>query len=73
MDDGFSVGLVYSKYLQSELKKIILDNIEEIDETLWLIIDPQKREIDLETMKSKYNYQDVDLGKIDLEWRIEGY
>ncbi|WP_299438235.1 hypothetical protein [uncultured Aquimarina sp.] len=73
MLEGFSVGLIYSEHLQSNLKKIITDNIEEIDDTLWLIIDPKKRNFDLETMKSEFNYPDVDLDNIDLEWRIENY
>ncbi|MGY3795700.1 hypothetical protein [Aquimarina sp. 433] len=73
MDEGFAVGLIYSKYLQSELKKTINENLNKIDETLWLIIDPQKREIDLETIKSEFQYPDVDLEEIDLNWRIENY
>ncbi|MGV6862220.1 MAG: hypothetical protein ACWA41_10630 [Putridiphycobacter sp.] len=73
MLEGFSVGLIYSQYLQSELKGLIEDNLDNIDNTLWLILDPQLREIDIEELKSKYNYPDVDLDKIDLDWRIENY
>ncbi|MCK8523497.1 hypothetical protein M0D21_18080 [Aquimarina sp. D1M17] len=73
MDEGFAVGLIYSKYLQSELKKTINENLNKIDETLWLIIDPQKREIDLQTIKSEFQYPDVDLEEIDLNWRIGNY
>ena len=73
MLEGFSVGLIYSKYLQSELKKLIKNNLDDIDDTLWLILDPQKREIDIEELKSRFNYPDVDLDKIDLNWRIDNY
>ncbi|WP_422092049.1 hypothetical protein [Tenacibaculum ovolyticum] len=70
---GFSVGLIYSQYLQSELKNLIKSNLEEIDNTLWLILDPKQREVDIEELKSKYNYPDVDLDKIDLDWRVDNY
>ncbi|MCH2225056.1 MAG: hypothetical protein MK066_09835 [Crocinitomicaceae bacterium] len=73
MLEGFSVGLIYSKYLQSELKKLITDNLDDIDDTLWLILDPKKREFDIEELKSRFNYPDVDLDKIDLDWRIDNY
>lgn len=73
MLEGFSVGLIYSQYLQAELKGLIKDNLENIDNTLWLILDPKKRDIDVKELKSKFNYPDVDLDKIDLDWRIENY
>lgn len=73
MLEGFSVGLVYSQYLQLELKNLIQDNLDDIDNTIWLILDPQKREIDIEVLKSKFNYPDIDLDKIDMDWRVENY
>lgn len=73
MLEGFSVGLIYSKYLQAELKSLIKDNLGNIDYTLWLILDPEQRDIDIEELKSKYKYPDVDLDKIDLDWRVENY
>ena len=73
MLEGFSVGLIYSQYLQGELKNLIKNNLEDIDNTLWLILDPKQREIDVEELKSTFNYLDVDLDKIDLEWRIDNY
>ena len=73
MLEGFSVGLIYSHYLQSELKKIINKNLDEIDDTLWLILDPTKKEIDLEILISEFNYPDVDLEAVDLDWTIENY
>lgn len=73
MLEGFSVGLIYSQYLQSELKNLIKENLGEIDNILWLIIDPKQREIDIEELKNKFNYPDVDLDKIDLEWRMDNY
>lgn len=41
MLEGFSAGLQYSFYLQHQLKEIINNNVSEIDETLWLILDPK--------------------------------
>lgn len=73
MLEGFSVGLIYSKYLQSELKKVVNNNLEDIDNTLWSILDPKKREIDIDILKNKYKYEDVDFAKIDLEWSMENY
>lgn len=69
MLDGFYVGLKYSQYLQTELKKVILDNLDPIDDVLWLILDPQKRDIPLEDLIANHNYPDVDLEKVDLEWK----
>lgn len=73
MLEGFSVGLLYSKFLQRKLKQIVKTNVEEIDDTLWIILDPGKRTIDKDELKKKYNYPDEDLDKIDLEWRVENY
>ncbi|MCH5598659.1 hypothetical protein [Niabella ginsengisoli] len=69
MLEGFSSGLHYSFYLQRQLKEIIKANIIEIDETLWQILDPLKRDISKEQIK----YIDADLDDIDLEWRMENY
>ncbi len=73
MLEGFSVGLHYSKYLQSEIKKVINDNLGQIDETLWMILDPEKRNIEIDILESKYNYHNTDFEKIDLEWRTDNY
>lgn len=69
MLDGFYVGLKYSQYLQSELKKVILDNLDPIDDVLWMILDPEKRDIPIDTLIAEYAYPDVDLEKVDLEWK----
>ena len=73
MSEGFSVGLIYSQILQSKLKNLIKENLDEIDDTLWLILDPKQREINIEDLKNKFDYPDVDLNKIDLDWRINNY
>lgn len=69
MLEGFSAGLYYSFYLQRQLKEIIKNNLFDIDETLWLILDPAKRELN----KDEINYPEADLENIDLEWRMENY
>lgn len=73
MLEGFSIGLHYSKYLQSEFKKVINDNLGQIDDTLWLILDPDKKDIEINVLENEYSYKNIDLEKIDLEWRIENY
>ncbi|MCS3796796.1 hypothetical protein [Niastella sp. OAS944] len=73
MMEGYSVGLYYSFYLQGKLRQTIESNIEEIDEVLWLLIDPQKRDIPLTELISRFNYPDADLDKLDFDWRIENY
>ncbi len=73
MMEGFSVGLYYSHYLQGQLKALINENIDDIDNTLWLILDPKKREFELGELKSKYGYKEIDLKKLDLEWSMENY
>lgn len=73
MLEGFSAGLHYSFYLQHKLSTLITDNLNEIDETLWLILDPTKRHIEMETLVSKFKYVDHDFKSIDLDWRIKNY
>ncbi len=73
MLEGFSAGLHYSFYLQHKLNALITDNLNEIDETLWLILDPTKRDIEMETLVSKFKYVDHDFKSIDLDWRIKNY
>jgi hypothetical protein len=73
MLEGFSVGLLYSHHLQHNLKSLVKNNLEEIDNTLWTILDPERRDLDKKLVVEKYGYPDVDLDKIDLEWRMENY
>lgn len=69
MLEGFSTGLHYSFYLKANLKKIIKDNLAEIDETLWLILDPKKRVLNM----AEINYPEADLEGIDSAWLMENY
>lgn len=73
MLEGHSVGLYYSFYLQGKLAAAMQSTLEEIDEVLWLLIDPQKRDIPLAELINRFNYPDADLDKLDLDWRIENY
>lgn len=67
MLEGFVAGLHYSHYLQHNLKTIIGENLEEIDNTLWLVLDPQKRDFKPEEI----NYTEYDLDKIDWDWKAK--
>jgi hypothetical protein len=73
MLEGFSPGLMYSLHLQGKVKTAINEHLGEIDHTLWRVLDPEKRTVEMETLKAEYHYPDVDLGKIDLDWRMENY
>ncbi|MCD0469767.1 hypothetical protein [Flavobacterium sp. JAS] len=69
MLEGFSSGLYYSFYLKGQIKEAIKDNLLEIDETLWQILDPYKRDLSEEEI----NYPKINLDSIDLEWQVENY
>ncbi len=73
MLEGFSAGLHYSFYLQDKLKALISDNLDEIDETLWLILDPTKRDLEMDMLVTKYKYVDHDFKGIDIDWMMENY
>jgi hypothetical protein len=70
--EGFSAGLSYSHHLKRKLKEVIKNNVEEIDETLCLILDPTKRTLEKRELVERYNYPDVDLEMLDGEW-LSGY
>jgi hypothetical protein len=67
MLEGFVASLEYGFHLQDQLKAIILDNLAEIDNTLWLLVDPAKRELS----KEDIGYPEHDLVRLDLDWRME--
>lgn len=73
MMEGFSVGFAYCMHLRHKLIKTLEENLEEIDETLSQLIDPQKRDIPLETMVTQFNYPDVDLGEHDRQFRFDTF
>jgi hypothetical protein len=69
MSEGFSIGLHYSKYLQHQLKDVIRKHLSEIDNTLWLIMDPEKRDFRNEDI----GFNEINLKRIDLNWEMEDY
>ncbi|MEZ4784991.1 MAG: hypothetical protein R3F28_13050 [Candidatus Kapaibacterium sp.] len=73
MLEGFSVGLLYSKCLQQDLNNVIANNITEIDAVLCNILDPFGMKISYHELVDLHGYPDVDLDKIDLEWRNNQY
>lgn len=73
MLEGFSPGLQYSLYMQHQFKQKTLESLSEIDDTLWLILDPERRDIPKDTLISQFNYPDIDLKSIDLDWHMENY
>ena len=72
-DEGFDISLYYGKVHQENLKSLIRENTAEIDEILCLIIDPKRKQISEKDLIEKYNYDTVNLEKIDLDWRIANY
>jgi len=66
-----SPGLLYSQYLQHQIQEVIKNNLEEIDEALWLLLDPERRTFSKQVLVDNYAYPKEDLIKIDHEWRTE--
>jgi len=64
-----SPGLLYSQYLQHQIQEMIKNNLEEIDETLWILLDPERRTFSKQALVEDYAYPEEDLTKIDHEWR----
>jgi hypothetical protein len=62
--EGVNIGLRYSSKLEYELNTVIQEHIVEIDETLCLLMDPQKRQLE----GFPPGYPDVDLDQIDRDW-----
>ncbi len=71
--EGFEIGRHYAGVLQTKISVILKENIGEIDRTLCLIIDPLERDIAKEDLVSKYNYPDVDLNAIDMDYYSDNY
>ncbi|MOA09268.1 hypothetical protein D3C78_1290870 [compost metagenome] len=69
MAEGFSLGLNYSFYLKSAIKRTIVENLEEIDSTLCSLLDPHNKTLN----KKEINYPDYDLKEIDADWLIKNY
>jgi hypothetical protein len=73
MLEGFAVGLLYGQELVNTVKQTIQQHVTEIDEVLWGILDPSKREVTKDELVHTYRYPKVDLASIDLAWRMENY
>lgn len=71
--EGYNVAFAYAMRLRWNLIDTLNKNLDEIDEILWLLIDPQKRDIPLETLVSRFNYPDVDLGEHDRQYRFDTF
>lgn len=56
MLEGFDVGYYYSEIMIRELQEQGEEKLEEIDNLLWSILDPQKRNIDFNTLVKKFDY-----------------
>jgi hypothetical protein len=69
ISEGFSAGLSYAHHLEDSLLEVIDNKIEEIDETLWIIFDPDKRNIDKPELVERFGYPTANLTNIDAEWR----
>jgi len=70
MLEGFSGGLHYAKYLQYQLNTIIKDSLTEIDDTLWVMVDPERRTLDV--LPAGYP-SDEDVRSAELDWLMDNY
>lgn len=68
---GFNVARFYVEYLEGKFKNAIKEHLGEIDHVLWLLLDPGKRDIDMATLQSKFNFPTDDLAAIDQAWQDE--
>ena len=73
MLEGFSYGVHYANYLIQQVNETVYQSIETVDETLWLILDPEKRDISQETLVRDFGYPDVDLKALEDEWLMDNY
>jgi len=67
-----SPELLYSQLLQSQLQEMIKKHLGEIDETLWILLDPEKQTLSKQALVENYGYPEEDLNIVDHEWRT-GY
>lgn len=65
-------GMINSRYIIHKtndlLKSIDTSKLEEIDKLIVLIIDPKQQSFTKGELIRKYNYPDVDIQKIDMDW-----
>ena len=73
MQEGFSSGLYYAFRLRRELNSNITNEVNEIDYTLRLILDPREKDISIDVLKTKYQYPTVDLESVDAEYDSDKY
>jgi hypothetical protein len=71
MLEGFAVGLFYGQELANRVKAVIQLNTGEIDEVLWELLDPAKRDIPTADLTQHFGYRVIDFEAIDLAWRME--
>jgi hypothetical protein len=71
MLEGFAVGLLYGQELANRMKAVIQLNTGEIDDVLWELLDPTKRDIPTVDLTQHFGYRIIDFEAIDLAWRME--
>ncbi len=64
MRDEFSIEDDYSLYLRRKFMDAMNDSLSEIDETLCILVDPEKRKV----AEDEIDYPNFDLAAIDKEW-----
>lgn len=71
MLEGFAVGLLYGQELANRVKAVIQTSTGEMDDVLWELLDPAKRDIPTADLTQHFNYREIDFESIDLAWRME--
>lgn len=67
--EGIDAGFYYSETLIEGVKEKVRESLYEIDDLLWSILDPLKRDIELNTLIEKFNYPEDNLEYIEAEWK----
>jgi hypothetical protein len=64
MQEEFSIEDDYSLHLRQRFMQTMNDNLSDVDETLCLLIDPEKRNF----KEDKIDFSTYDFATLDKEW-----
>ena len=67
LQSGGTLGRLYSEYLKKQMRQSIVDNLNEIDDILCLILDPEKRAFNADAI----HYKEIDFKEMDMEWFMD--
>jgi hypothetical protein len=54
-----SVSVLYIGYTKNRFNEVLLNHLDEIDDILWVILDPEKRDLSLDMLRREFKYPDA--------------